>query len=142
MICQEMCNFCPVDCFLFFFFQVSVGVDYAYAMTTLTILCQFFVGIVALPKPSRWAPPALFRWRQSSAASERALTPSGETPRCRGRRRSSRPWGWRGGRGGAQPPSGYDLRSDRKEKVRAGGWRGKRVDEGIARGGDAICDPV
>ncbi|CAN0152644.1 unnamed protein product [Ascophyllum nodosum] len=34
--------------------SVSVGVDYAYAMTTLTILCQFFIGIVALPRPPRW----------------------------------------------------------------------------------------
>ncbi|CAN0355578.1 unnamed protein product [Pylaiella littoralis] len=32
--------------------SVCVSVDYAYAMTTLTILCQFFIGIVALPKPS------------------------------------------------------------------------------------------
>ncbi|CAM9404411.1 unnamed protein product, partial [Hapterophycus canaliculatus] len=31
--------------------SVSVRVDYAYAMTTLCILCQFFIGIVALPKP-------------------------------------------------------------------------------------------
>ncbi|CAN0015041.1 unnamed protein product [Ectocarpus sp. 4 AP-2014] len=33
--------------------SVSVSVDYAYAMATLTVLCQFFIGIVALPKPSR-----------------------------------------------------------------------------------------
>lgn len=34
------------------FSQVSVSVDYAYAMTALTILCQFFIGIVALPTPA------------------------------------------------------------------------------------------
>lgn len=32
--------------------QVSVSVDYAYAMTALTVLCQFFIGVVALPTPS------------------------------------------------------------------------------------------
>ncbi|CAM9657053.1 unnamed protein product, partial [Ectocarpus sp. 12 AP-2014] len=36
--------------------SVSVSVDYAYAMATLTVLCQFFIGIVALPKPSRSSP--------------------------------------------------------------------------------------
>ncbi|CAM9453955.1 unnamed protein product [Ectocarpus fasciculatus] len=36
--------------------SVSVSVDYAYAMATLTVLCQFFIGIVALPKPSRSTP--------------------------------------------------------------------------------------
>lgn len=41
---------------MFRFAQVSVSVDYAYAMATLTVLCQFFIGIVALPKPSRSTP--------------------------------------------------------------------------------------
>lgn len=36
--------------------QVSVSIDYAYAMTTLGFLCQVFIGVVALPKPSMWCP--------------------------------------------------------------------------------------
>lgn len=38
--------------------QVSVSIDYAYAMTTLTVLCQFFIGLVAIPNPVRWCSSA------------------------------------------------------------------------------------
>lgn len=33
-----------------------MSIDYGYAMTALAFLCQVFVGLVALPKPSRWCP--------------------------------------------------------------------------------------
>ena len=117
-----------------------MGVDYAYAMTTLTILCQFFVGIVALPKPSRWSPP-FCRWRRVPPSSEPL---PGEARRSSRGGRSPPPWGWGGG--GVEQPGGYDWESNKKAKLSAG-WRAKRVEEGLV-GADivvknnSICDPV
>lgn len=62
--------------------QVAVSVDYAYAMTTLTVLCQFFIGIVALPRPPRWCPPC--RKRKASACSPTGSSTADEASPRRG----------------------------------------------------------
>lgn len=61
--------------------QVAISVDYAYAMTALTVLCQFFIGIIALPRPPRWC--SSYRKRKASAWSPTGSSTADEAlPSC------------------------------------------------------------